>query len=575
MLFTTALVSTALAQSVPTRQIPSSVLVELQRLQSDFELALAADCDAERCFPTGCVYVDHAVADQPREGSLPGLGLDPGPGSVAPQEYLTRAQCAFAHEPSLEAEDAQALVRRLQTKLTSGWTVVSVVRRELLPLSTYVGEPPPIEEDPVEPVDDEPEDRAPLEPGTAGQQLWSTLLPHTPWMVGIALVTLALSLLSWAYRRLGATTMEERMLLAELERGDAPPAATEDTAPSDDGDNSAWVAAQDMAWSARLANEGDPELRALTRELLRSGDQALLAKAALHFPDSFFDSFPSGADVAGAKLALADYVKGVDEATLPDDVAFFEALNRHAAAAAITVQDDAELMRRLQQDYGAAGLATLVRGLAPRLGGLVFALSPATAQHEVVRLLSARQSWALADQLLRSNRLDPAEAAAVFAVLQGEAVAQPAEVSDRGAPFDAVGALCVLLPALDEATQSALFSAAISRAGGRLPAWTRGLLLPEMLAAIPEEARADLLLEVEVEALAAWLSLTAGEARSRVLASMPGALRSSVAASSVFPSRTRQLALAAEGRAQLARGFVNQLARAGLSFEQALVREPA
>ncbi len=219
MLF--ASLSLALAQAVPSRQIPATVLAEVQRLQSDFELALSADCDADRCFPAGCVYVDHAVADQPREGSLPGLGLDPGPGSVASQEYLTRAQCAFAHEPSLEAEDAQALVRRLQTKLSSGWTVVGVTRRELLPLPTYVGEPPPVQLDTAEPEPVEPEPE-PLAPDTAGQQLWSTLLPHTPWMVGIGLMTLAMMALTWAFRRVGKASIEEQALLAELTREGGP-----------------------------------------------------------------------------------------------------------------------------------------------------------------------------------------------------------------------------------------------------------------------------------------------------------------------------------------------------------------
>jgi hypothetical protein len=62
------LMSSALAQAprVPSRQIPPSVLVELQLLENRFDLALAADCDSDRCFSKGCSYLDHAVADRPR-----------------------------------------------------------------------------------------------------------------------------------------------------------------------------------------------------------------------------------------------------------------------------------------------------------------------------------------------------------------------------------------------------------------------------------------------------------------------------------------------------------------------------
>ncbi len=134
--------SVARAQ-VPSRQIPPSVLTELRLLENRFELALAADCDTERCFSKGCTYVDHAVADQPRATSLPGLGQDPGPGSVAAQEYLTRARCSFAHEESVSGRDVQALVRRLQSKLSKAWTVVTISHQELQPIPAHLQDPEP------------------------------------------------------------------------------------------------------------------------------------------------------------------------------------------------------------------------------------------------------------------------------------------------------------------------------------------------------------------------------------------------------------------------------------------------
>ena len=62
-------------------------------------------------------------------------------------------------------------------------------------------------------------------------------------------------------------------------------------------------------------------------------------------------------------------------------------------------------------------------------------------------------------------------------------------------------------------------------------------VVEDALDALPAEARVDLLLEVEVEPLAAWLSLCDADTRSRVVGQMPVALRASVSGASTFGSR--------------------------------------
>lgn len=572
------------ASTVPSRTIPPSVLVELQQLEHRFELALAADCDAARCFAKGCTYVDHAVADQPRSGSLPGLGQEAGPGATTSQAYLTQARCSFAHEAALATSDVQALNRRLQAKLSSGWTVVSVDNQLLAELPPYLRQPPQVEAEPeVEPEVTEPPAQA-LTQETAGHELWSTLLPHFFWMIGVVLVSLAGILLIWAWRRVGRISVEEQALLAELARPqDEQSAAAAESAVDRAQAQAAFVDERAAAWAARLdaveVDRPDPELHALVRGLLRSGDQALLAKAVLTFPH-FLAAFPSGGELATAKLELADYLKTVDADALPSDVDFFESLDRHALSAALASQGDAEVVRSLREDFGAAGLVALIAQLPTRVGALLFALSPPVEQVEMVRLLSPRQIWELAEQLLRSNRMDEAEAQTLFEVIdqarRGAAVPPTAHVgpvTDHGSAIDAAGALSVLLPALGAARRAALFGAAIERFGGSLPAWYRGIFVADMLFVISDEARVDLLLEIPVEALAAWLSVLDADARGRLLSAMPDSLRASVGAASVFPSRAQQLALAARGRQALARGFQIQLARARLPFES--VVQPA
>ncbi len=580
-----SLVNVAWAQSqVPDRQIPPSVLSELRLLENRFDIALAADCDAQRCFSKGCTYVEHAVADQPRSMSLPGLAQEAGPGSVPTQEYLTQAHCSYAYEDSAEAGDIQALTRRLQSKVSKGWTVVSVNHERLQPVPDYLQEAP-VEEPPPEPEPvEEPEVIEP--PATAFaiavRELWTSLLPHFWWMIGLVMLTFAGTLLIWAWRRVGRASIEEQMLMAELERGDGGFSAEDDgdAADADDAaDDTTFVSQQHATWRTRLesmdAEHPDLELQALIRTLLRAGDLPLLAKAVLRFPDTFPTAFPAGGEVASAKLELADYLKTVDADALPSDADFFRSLNRHALSAAVSSQSDAEIVRSLREEFGAFGLASVIGKLPARAGSLLFALAPADEQLEMVRLLTPQQVADMSQMLLRSNRMDSAETAYLFDVVSAVRSDQPlptptqtTAISDLGAEFDAVGALSVLLESVNPDRRAALFADALQRFQGSLPAWYRGILLSDMLLKLAVEARADLLLEVDVKTLAAWLSLLDTETQGRLLAGTPTALQASVQASSVFPSRTEQLSLARRGRRDLAQAFQAQLARARVPFER-------
>lgn len=575
-----ALPGVAAAQtSVPRRQIPPTVLAELAQVQNRFELALAADCDATRCFPKGCGYVDHAAIDRPRRTSLPGLGGDAGPGSVEPQEFLTRATCAFAHEEDVTAEEAQALAKRLGSKVSSGFVVVDVQRQALSALPDHLRHPAPPEPPPEDPADAVP----PPPPPDWSERLFSALLPHVSWMLGIVLATLASVVLFWAWRRVGTATLEEQLLLAEMAAGSG--ADTEvpaEAAPAVDPD-AGFVAERARHWADRFtgwdADEPPADLQALGRELLRSGDLPLLAKAALTLPAGFLDAFPVAGELARAKLALADYLKAVRPDELPDEAAFYRALDRHALAARLAAQDDASLVASIRDDFGAAGLAGLVGQLPDRAGALLFALAPAREQREMVRLLPPDALEGLAGQLLASDRMDPFESQVLFRVLDaartGRALPEvpPLAVTDRGARFDAAGALGHLLPSVDRTRQAALFAAALRRSQGRAPAWYRTLVTPSMLRRLPGDGLADLLLSVDAVPLAAWLDQQTDADRAALLDGMPRALRASLDA--VAPSDAAAAdALAGRARDALAAGLQRQLAREGMTFEQVLLPAP-
>jgi hypothetical protein len=196
----------------------------------------------------------------------------------------------------------------------------------------------------------------------------------------------------------------------------------------------------------------------------------------------------------------------------------------------------------------------------------------------MARLLSPVQAARGAEQLLQTNRMDRNETTYLFALLEASRADSPLPappaamaVSDRGAVFDAAGALSVLLGRVSPDQRSALFAGALAGFNGTFPSWYTGILVPDLLFALSDEARADLLLEVDVTPMAAWLSLIDGDVRKRLVATMPVSLRSTISASSTFPSRGQQHALAQQGRRSLARGFQRQLARAGLAFEQVAI----
>ncbi len=551
----------------PRRTIPPSVLVELAAIEDRFELALATDCDVDLCFSKGCTYGAHSIADRAPASSMPGLGHEPGPGAVEAQAWLTQARCEFAYEGSMEAAEVQALARRLQTKVSAGFAVVGVGSQALPELpSRALPEPVP------EPEPELPPEPEPFTVASAARELWAVLLGNATWILGVVLGTLAATALIWAWRRVGRETFEEKALLAELGREPVPepaPAVGPDPA----------LAAQLAAWRVRLhSDRPDPALQGMLRDLLRAGELPLLAKAVLTFPDALPRAFPAGGDIAASKLGLAEYLKSVDATALPSDTELFAALNRHASSSALATQRDAEVVRSLREEFGAAGRMALIEGVSPRTGALLYALAPAEAQHELVHLLAADRLEDLAEELLRSNRMDANEAESLFEVIrsggQGLAPVAPAgnDVSDRGAEFDAAGALSILLPRVAPRERGALLERALERFGGSLPAWYGEILVPDMVASLPDEERADLLLGADADGLAAWLSLLDPAVAERVLAGAPGSLRGAVRGAAVPASRAKQVALAERGRRDLAKGFEAHLARTRTPFAEVVRR---
>lgn len=582
--------SAALAQTpppVPERQIPPGVLAELRILNNRFESALAQDCAPERCFANGCTYGEHRVADRPQAGALPGLAEDKGPGSGAPQEYLTLARCAFSHERSLSPRDAQALVRRLQTKLTSGWTVVEVSSTRLPPIAASLREPPepPKVETPPPPPEPvvAPEPPPPAwELPVAMRELWLSLLPHFSWMIAVIMVTFAALLLIWGWRRLGRLSPEEELLMNQMSstpaEADEGPVETP-VAPESEPKPDTFVTDQREYWATRLrADEApDEDVRALIAEWLKADQLGLLAKAVLLYPEALPAAFPDGGEFAEAKLRFSQYLKDVSEAELPSDEVFYGQLRQHALSASLGRHPDTRGMANLRGEFGAGGLVQVMATLPPRFSALLFAHATVDDQLEAARLLSSAQVADVAEQLLQSNRMSRSEADYLVQLLAASnsdeplpAPPQRPEISDLGTIFDAPSALSILLPNIEAAERSALLANAKARFGGVFAGWYKGIVFPEMVMQLPDEVRADLLLEPTVRNLAAWLSILPEGQRAALLEGMPTALRTALGASAEFATRGEQLRRYREGRLEVAAALHRQLGRISMPFESVM-----
>ncbi len=582
----------AAPQPLPKRTIPPQVLFEVRELERQFDLALVHDCAPERCVSKGCTYRDHVAVDlPPSTTSLPGLGQSDGPGSVAPQLYLTQARCEFAHEKSVATRDVEALVRRLEQRLSKGWMKVTVSRQVLEPISPSLSESPPPKEDKPPPPKEEPKPEPVVPPAAqewdaavALRELWQTLLPHFSWMIAVFLLTVAALTLIWGARRLGKESLEEKALLAQLtaEQPAAPEAPAEPAAETAVPDaDAAFVSAQQELWSRRIAEapleKDDALVGHLLRQWLRQGDLPMLAKATVLFGDRLSMAFAADPTLAPKKAELARYLQTVDLATLPADGAFFKTLNQHSVAASLLAQPDTEVYQSLEAEFGAAAIVQLIERLSARQGALLFGLTPPDRQDEVARLLPPAARLGVAHQLLLSNRSSKHERAALYQTLTGVREGRPlngvehdvpGEVLDQGQPFDAAGALSVLLATLDDADRKALFAEALARSGSTFPRWYEDILSVQMVLKVPSAARTDLLLEVDVRALAGWLSLQTAPRREALVAGLSPSVQTAVAASLRFGSRAEQLALARRGHLELVASVKRRLAQGALSFTE-------
>ncbi|MEO1171213.1 MAG: hypothetical protein AAFX94_04060, partial [Myxococcota bacterium] len=136
----------------------------------------------------------------------------------------------------------------------------------------------------------------------------------------------------------------------------------------------------------------------------------------------------------------------------------------------------------------------------------------------------------------------------------------------RGIEIDAASALSELLPHVPGELRVELFNEMAERWDGQFPRWYEGIVYPDLLNAVPQELRGDLLLEVDVRALAAWCSLQPPEWLETFSSTLPATLRGALSSGTRFDSRAEQMALAAAGSRELSRALQSFIARGAFRF---------
>jgi hypothetical protein len=185
--------------------------------------------------------------------------------------------------------------------------------------------------------------------------------------------------------------------------------------------------------------------------------------------------------------------------------------------------------------------------------------------------MPAALQTAVAEQLLASTRISREESGFIFscidAALDGRALPKPpaVAVTDRGPSVDAAAALSVLLPLLSAQARTALFTAAL-HGSASAPQWYEDIFFGDMLERLEPEQRKDLLLDVDVRGLAAWLSMQELEWQRQLTASLSPAMQAAIRSNSTFASRAEQAALARRGQQDITKALKGQYARGRASF---------
>lgn len=470
-------------------QIPAVVQLQLNTYQERFQQILAEECPAGICTAAGCDVSQFLTLDQQQDSSLPGLET-PSEQTSVPQYKLVGIRCEFAHEAKLSTEGLNSLKQRLQMKIKSPGTTLSLVARKLAPKSAELE------------ISNPSGAQAALTPLPNQENSSASSLNETlPWMAILVVATAMLLLLIWGYRSIARARSPLPSLKEEGGRETSSVDAPEPTA--------SMVMARIKELREKLLTPGNQALK----PLLASQDIESLCALLLHFgsePLAGFSKGPEFQDVL-KKLGLAfrSYAKTNSNLEIWN---FLEKLDRLLIANELssgesTLEEEAVFLQTLGDDE----FFNLLQIISEEDLPLALSLAPHSLQRSFFHRLDSVQVENLVEKIGQAQKLPDKIAREKLTDLRQVYLQHRSEL--RRISVDRLSLMEQLVNSLKTSKERTHLFKRLQTAD---PNFAHKLLanafIDESLLLLPEESLNEIFLQIAPEIAAAYLdSLSFGE----------------------------------------------------------------
>ena len=487
-----------LVAKVPRSVLPKSIEKDISRLQTKFNKVLKKECRSE-CFPKSCVYGDHKVVRE-KDSSLPGLNFDnKSTKSLDYQYYLTKAECSYAYEGDISADEVKSLNQRLQTKLSDSQLRVSIKSKEL---SNAL------------------ESESEVIPDELNEKLSDAIISVLPYILVLLSLLLSAICFIWAIRRVGKESFSEKLKRLNLERELEKP----DTVETSSSEPVKKIDVEEFI----ATNIEDETLKEILRSWLKAEKHDLIfslaaytsAKNPVFFSDkielfkekrAYYDKLESGKlNIIGEENFIKELKKSlaINKGLRDRTINLFDAIN-----SSIDIIKLGNEMKRMPVDFAS----------------LIFVLSNSQRQTQLISFFSPDQKSSYLSRLLTSPFFPKALPEHLYEWIDAEENATSFDYSKveglssvTGIDFEVSEAVNKLLNASSSEERNSLLEGTRDQYGGKMPNHLDGIFYKDMLLDLDATSLTNLASYVDTRKLALYLSLMfTAEERSHILSSLP------------------------------------------------------
>jgi len=471
----------------PKEKIPAEMLLQLNALDLNFANLVSKECGPDQCIHRGCVYLKHEVVTLKSGSSLPGLsmGQDNAMEDSSPQYFLSQARCEYAYEPSLESDAVKKLDERFTAKLSKGILRVSIKSFALpeRPKSTMLTDAKVVEE------------------GIVAKFL-NEYLAH---LIFIALALILFLVIVWSLRRLGKDSMEDELRMLQLKK-DIEDSTKEQKVEINQAEElqKRVVALQDYF------KENQSKLKTIVKKWLENLEFGKISYASHLFARTGIEMLPSESHFLQKKILLQKYIAeefDFQNGHMSETVKELEEISSYVDC---LFDERAERIATFFTNCHPKGLSQIMGAVHPDVAAALLILAPYQIQKETLTYSSTALKFLLTKRLLSNPHVSESELRLVeqtmIATEEGRQPPKeaPANQFEFGTPMEVVETLSLLMGSISAESRKEIWEDAISKNGGRIPAWVGGVFYNDMLQNLNEHQLKSLFLECDAKKLAAW-----------------------------------------------------------------------